>query len=300
MERVLLTGSTELLTKHFMSVYEGVYDMRLLTRTPSAPNHYYWNPLKDELDPQALERVDHILHIGGSTDSPLSLDVRGRDVLGSYRAGGAALIGRMLMAMGLEIKSFITASSTTFYGSNSSPYIHTESSPSGKDFLAQLHLAGEEEAFILEVEALAKRSVSLRFGNVLCHYDGILPHIAFGSSCGLALIYGSGEQILPWVHVSDAVRILRWAIENHELYGAYNAVAPEWVTYERLTKTAASLRAATACPIHLPMGLLRMVRQELAEQFLHSNRVSSKHIEESGFNFLYPDIYSALISIYDL
>lgn len=300
MERVLLTGANEILARHFMGVYEGVYDMRLLTRHPKEENHFYWNPLKDEIDPKALENVDHIIHVGGSTENPMMLDVRHRDVLTSYRAGGTALIGRMLMAMGQEVKSFITASSSTYYGSHTNPYIHTESSPSGDDFLAQLHSAGEEEAYILEVETLAKRSVALRFGNILCHYGGVLPHIAFGSEKGLAFIYGKGEQIIPWIHVSDAVRILRWAIENDEMYGAYNCVAPEWVTYDKLSSTAAYVKRGRTYPIHLPKCLLRMMRQELAEQFLHSNRISSKHLLQSGFSFLYPDIHSALTSIYDL
>lgn len=300
MERVLLTGSNEILTRHFMAVYEGLYDMRLLTRHPREDNHFYWNPLKDELDPKALEGVDHIIHVGGSTENPLALDVRHRDVLMSYRAGGTALIGRMLMAMGQEVKSFVTASSTTYYGSYTDPYIHTEASPSGDDFLSQLHSSGEEEAHILEIEQLAKRTVALRFGNILCHYGGILPHIAIGSDLGLAVIYGKGEQIIPWVHVSDGVRLLRWAIDNDNLYGAYNCAAPEWVTYDKLSSTAAYVRRGRTYPIHLPKFLLRIVRQELAEQFLNSNRVSSKHILRSGFEFLYPDILSALSSIYDM
>lgn len=300
MDRVLLTGSNELLTRHFMSVYEGVYDMRLLTRHPMADNHFYWNPLKDELDPNALEGVDHIIHVGGSSESPLTLDVHHRDVLISYRAGGTALIGRMLMALGQELETFITVSSTTFYGSDTNPYIHTEASRSGYDFLAQLHSAGEEEAYILEVEALAKRSVALRFGNVLCHYGGILPHIAIGSSRGIAVIYGNGDQIIPWIHVSDAARILRWAIDNDNLYGAYNCVAPDWVTYDQLSSTAAYVRRGRTYPLHLPKCLLRMARGEFSEQFLNSNRISCKHLLQTGYSFLYPDIHSALTSIYDL
>ncbi|MDD7437807.1 MAG: DUF1731 domain-containing protein [Bacteroidales bacterium] len=300
MERVLLTGSNEILTRHFMGVYEGLYDMRLLTRHPKADHHFYWNPLKDELDPEALEGVDYIVHVGGSTENPLTLDVRHRDVLTSYRAGGTDLIGRMLMALGQEVKSFITISSTTYYGSYPNPYIHTEASPSGDDFLAQLHSAGEEEAYILEVEALTRRSVALRFGNILCHYGGILPHIAAGSDLGLAIIYGKGEQIVPWVHVSDAVRMIRWAIDNNELYGAYNCVAPEWITYDKLVSTAAYVRRGRTYPIHLPKCILRMIRQELAEQYLHSNRISTNHLMQTGFTFLYPDIHSALTSVYDL
>lgn len=300
MERVLLTGTNELLTKHFMAVYEGVYDMRLLSKFPSQDNHFYWDPLRDELDPKALEGVDHILHIAGSSYTPTTLDIRSKYLLNTYRSDGTALIGRMLMALGLEVKTFVTASSTTFYGSSYDPYIHTEASTPGKDFLANLHAEGEEEAYILEIESLTKRSVSVRFGNVLCHYGGILPHIALGSNKGLAIIYGMGDQIIPWVHISDAVRTLRYIIENKEMYGPYNCTAPEWVSYKKLTGTAAHVRTGKSVPIHLPKMVLRLMRGELANPFLNSNRVTSHHLIDSGFRFLYPDIQSALHSIYDI
>lgn len=300
MERILLTGSNEVLTQHFMALYSGLYDMRLLTRHPKAENHFYWNPLHDELDPKALEGVDHILHLAGSSASPLALDLHQRNLLWSYRAGGTALIGRMLLAQGLEVKTFITGSSTTFYGNHADPYIHTEASAPGDDFLAQLHEAGEEEAYLLEVEALAKRSVTVRFGNILCHYGGVLPHFALGSDKGIALIFGKGEQVIPWVHISDAARTLSWIIRHSDMYDTYNCVAPEWVTYQKLVTTVAYMRSGRTFPIHLPKVCLRTIREELAEQYLHSNRVSSLQLIKSGFTFRYPTIQQALTSIYDL
>ena len=55
MERILVTGGEELLARHFERMYRGVYDVRLLCRRPSRAGEFYWNPLRDELDPAALE-----------------------------------------------------------------------------------------------------------------------------------------------------------------------------------------------------------------------------------------------------
>lgn len=300
METILLTGEKEELTQHFIGLYEDKYEIRLLTREPTQDFHYYWDPMHDELDPIALEGVDHILHLTGSMIAPLNLDVRRKDIMNTYRSGATALIGRLLMATGQKVKTFITASSTTYYGSRPHPYIHTEYSPSGNDFLALMHQAGEEEAHILEVEALAERSVIARFGHILCHYGGILPHITLGSECGIAFIHGSGEQIIPWIHISDACRILHKMIEDPRMRSVYNCIAPEWITYKELVTTAAELQRNRHLSIYLPKCVLRSIRKELAEQYLFSNRVSDSRLEDSGFNFLYPDIESALINIYDL
>lgn len=298
MDRVLLTGADELLTRHFMAMYEGVYDMRILTRRPKGINEFYWNPFREEVDPKALEGVKHIIHMAGSTRIPTSLNVRSKDLLLNYRANGVALIGRMMMAKGLEVESFITASSTNFYGSECDPYIHTEASLPGEDFMAELHAAAEEETYLLEVEALAKRTVSIRFGQVFCHYGGILPHIAIGADMGIALIYGLGEQILPWVHVTDAVRALWYALENDEMCGAYNCTAPQWASYRKISTTAALVKSGRSIPIHLPKCALRFLHSECADQFLRSNRVSSMHLVRSGFDFVYPELYGALENLY--
>lgn len=298
MDRVLLTGADELLTRHFMDMYEGVYDMRLLTHRPRGANDFYWDPMCDEIDPQALEGVEHIVHVAGATRIPSSLDVRSKDLLLSQRANGVALIGRMMMAKGIEVESFITASSANFYGSTCDPYIHTEASLPSEDFLASLHASAEEETYLLEIEALVQRSVAIRFGHIFCHYGGILPHIAACADMGVSLIFGLGEQILPWVHVSDAVRAVRYAIENRDICGAYNCTAPKWASYRKIATTAARMQVGRCIPIHLPKLVLKLMYSDFSNQYLYSNRVSSKHLVKSGFDFLYPDIDSALASIY--
>ena len=298
MERILLTGGEELLARHFERMYRGVYDVRLLCRRPCKAGEFYWNPLRDELDPAALEGVNHIVHMAGLAGEGSRLDIRGRDRLWRERVGGAALIGRYLLATGGQVESFVNISSTAIYGCGMDPYIHTEGSPVGSGILAGLYAGGEEEAYLIEAEALAKRWVSLRMGVVLCGYGGVLPYIAKGGELGLALLCGLGRQLVPWVHVSDAVRSIWLALENREMRGIYNVTAPKWTNYQEIATLSAQLRSGRSLSIPLPRTAWRALVGAWGGPLMHSQRVASERLEELGFEFVHPDILGALKHIY--
>lgn len=47
---------------------------------------------------------------------------------------------------------------------------------------------------------------------------------------------GSGKQFLPWIHVHDMAMLIKFAIENEEVKGILNGVAPQIITNEEFTK----------------------------------------------------------------
>ena len=56
---------------------------------------------------------------------------------------------------------------------------------------------------------------------------------------GIATILSAGRQVLSWIHIDDIARIYLHAIENKNIEGVYNAVAPEPVSNKELTLTLA-------------------------------------------------------------
>lgn len=298
MERILITGKKSLLAKHFEALFGDKYDLRFLTSHPTEENDFYWSPMEDEIDPVALDGVDHILHLTGAILMPNSKSVKERDVLLTYRVSSIALIGRMLMARGQKIKSIVTASSYYYYGTTYSPYIYTEHHKAGSDYYAQLNQAAEEESYILEVEKLAERSVYPRFGNILCEDRGILPLISIGSPCGLAISYGLGRQIIPWVHITDACRTLDYIIEHPKMVGPYNCVAPGWITYREIAENCAKIRNGKVLPVHVPSSIMKAKYGKYTDFILRSKRISMKRLLNSGFDFVFPDFISAVMDIY--
>lgn len=158
----------------------------------------------------------------------------------------------------------------------------------------------EEEAQILQVEASVQRAVIFRFGRVLYHFGGVLPKMTLGSQYGIAPYFGSGHQLIPWVHINDAVRALEWAVANSHVRGIYNCTSPVWHSFKDISVSVAYLRSGKVRLLPLPNSFLRMFQEGVAESFISGMRVSSSKIVEAGFEYSYPRLEEALLNIYDL
>ena len=76
---------------------------------------------------------------------------------------------------------------------------------------------------------------------------------------GIAAILGDGKQIISWIHIDDLCRLLLFAIENENVSGIYNAVAPKPVSNKELTlKLAKQMRGKFFIPVHVPAFALKL------------------------------------------
>lgn len=53
---------------------------------------------------------------------------------------------------------------------------------------------------------------------------------------GLGGPIASGKQFLPWIHIEDLIRLIQFAIENENVKGVLNGVAPQVITNAEFTK----------------------------------------------------------------
>jgi NAD dependent epimerase/dehydratase family enzyme len=106
---------------------------------------------------------------------------------------------------------------------------------------------------------------------------------------------GSGKQLVSWIHIDDLCRLFINAIENDQLTGSYNAVAPNPVTNKTLTiELAKNMKGKFFIPMHVPAFMLKIMLGERSIEVLKSTTVSSEKIIKTGFRFLYPTIDVAL------
>lgn len=85
------------------------------------------------------------------------------------------------------------------------------------------------------------------------------------------------------------------AIENEQLSGVYNAVAPQPVTNKTLTiELAETMKGKLYIPLHVPSFILKLVLGDRSMEVLKSTTVSCAKIQQTGFTFLYPTIENAL------
>jgi len=191
-----------------------------------------------------------------------------------------------------KIKAVISASAIGWYGSDNGK-VFTEEDPAANDFLGQTCAAWENS--IQPVVELGKRLVKLRLGIVLSNEGGALREFKKPLALGVAAILGDGKQMTSWIHIDDLCRGFLFAIENRELEGVYNLAAPEPVDNKTLMLTLAQNRKRKSyVSFNVPSSLLKLALGEMSVEILKSATVSSLKIQQAGFNFIYPNIKSAI------
>lgn len=248
-------------------------------------------------DPPVLEELggqESVVHLAGESVVGRWTPAKKRRIRESRILGTRALVDAIEKAQPRP-RVLVSASAVGYYGSTGEETV-TESSPAGTDFLARVCVDWEREA--RRVESLGVRLVCLRIGFVLGRAGGALAALERLTAVGLGGAVGHGQQWWSWVHVEDVVGMIRWALEREDLRGPVNAVAPH---PERQSDFARALRRAMHRPSILPSPAfaLRMTLGEFAQELLTSRRVLPDAALERGYDFLHPQLPSALADLYD-
>lgn len=196
---------------------------------------------------------------------------------------------------GHEIKTFISTSAVGYYGFRDDEELTEESSP-GKDFLAQLAVDWEKEAWRAKDRGV--RVVLTRFGIVLGEEGGALGQMIpiFKKDLGGPL--GSGKQWFSWIHREDLSRAMLFLFEHAEISGPVNLTAPNPVRNRDL---AAAIGKAMRRPafMRVPGFMLRLALGEFGSVLLEGQRVIPQRLLQSGFRFQYARIEEALAEIFE-
>jgi uncharacterized protein (TIGR01777 family) len=129
---------------------------------------------------------------------------------------------------------------------------------------------------------------------VLSKEGGALEKLSQPIKMGVGAALGSGEQYIPWIHLEDLCNIYLYTIENEEIKGIYNAVAPEHLTNKSLTKIIANKLKKPLWLPNIPAFVMKLILGKMAAIILEGSRVSSEKIMATGFKFNYPTIKEAL------
>lgn len=296
MSTVLITGGTGLIGKLLCSaLHEQGYSIKLLSRTVSSQSTYptfHWNPDTHQISQDAFKDVDYIVHLAGENIGEQRWsENRKKRILESRMLSGQLLLDT-IQQKGIALKGFISASAIGYYGGITSKKIFSEDDGAATDFLGQVCQAWESTA--QGVADLGIRTTTLRIGVVLTPTGGALSKLAFPIRLWAGAALGSGRQYLPWIHVDDLIAIISNSIRDEKVSGVYNAVAPQHITNEDMTKQIAQILKRPLLLPRIPGFILKLIMGEMSAIVLEGSRVSSGKIENEGFSFLYPEVDQAL------
>lgn len=304
---VLISGGSGLvgtnLTRHLM---ERNFQVIILTRnknkTSDNPNisFSHWDIKNQIIDPGAVKKADHIIHLAGAgvMDKNWSADYK-KTIIKS-RTESADLLIKALKETDHQVQTFVSASAIGYYGPDPKPLERgegfVESDLPSDDFLGETCVLWE--AASEPVKDLGIRRVVLRQGIVLANEGGAFKEFKTPLKFGVATVFGSGKQILSWIHIDDVCRMFCESIENDHTRGVYNAVAPEPVAQKKFMNVLGDkFKGNFFIPMHVPAFMLKLILGKRSVEILKSATVSDKKIKSTGFTFLYPSLEAALTEL---
>ncbi|MFC6998373.1 TIGR01777 family oxidoreductase [Rufibacter roseus] len=299
-DKILIAGGTGLLgTRLSEMLIDSGYEVALLSRTPDKYARYKtfkWDIAAGHIDENAIRYADYIINLAGSSVSGDKWTVsRKRDILNS-RIQSTNLLCKYLENTPHHVKGYLASSAVGIYG-NSGDRLMMEESSYGSDFLAEVCKQWESASWQVHNQNI--RTVIFRIGVVLSNKGGALPQIAKPIKMLAGSPLGSGKQFMSWIHIDDMCRLFIKAIEDRQMTGVYNAVAPNPVTNEELTRTLAKVMHKPMVMPNVPTFGLKLMLGEMSSIVLNSSRVSATKILQTGFTFEYNYIQEALESLYN-
>jgi uncharacterized protein len=191
-----------------------------------------------------------------------------------------------------KTKKFLTTSAVGIYGDCKEELL-TEERASGKSFLADVCVDWEKEAQLAKEKDV--KVAAMRFGVVLGD-GGALSMMtqAFKLFAGGPL--GSGQHWFPWIHIKDIEKAVEFLIDNKELEGDFNFVAPGLIRQKQFAK---ALGKALNRPAFMPAPsfVIKTIMGELGNALLESQKAVPEGLAHAGYNFLFEDVDSALKDI---
>ena len=243
----------------------------------------------------AVSGCDAVIHLAGAGIADRRWSASYKKLVSDSRIDSTHQVVQAIEAAVDRPKVLINASAVGYYG-NTADRTTDESGAPGDDFLAQLTLRWEAQAY--RAQSLQLREVRLRFGIVLDERGGALAKMITPFRLMLGGPLGSGRQYMPWIHWRDVVGLVDLALKDHELSGPVNIVAPEPVTNRTFARTLGSVLHRPAF-IPTPRFALRLAIGEFAKFVTMSQRIIPTKAEGHGYRFLYPELRPALDSLID-
>jgi len=248
-----------------------------------------WEPGHTILPTAARDGVDAIVNLAGAPIGTGRWSAAQREQIRTSRLTSTRGVVAALGGTGPGV--LVNASAVGYYGDTESAV--DEDAPSGTDFLATLCVEWEREAMAGGDRA---RVVMARSGVVLARDGGAFAPILRVAKLGLLGTMGTGRQWVPWIHIDDEVGALLHCLDQPELSGPVNLVAPG---PERQGDFARVVRRAVHRPSTLPAPsfLLRTALGPAAALVLSGQRVVPAVLEASGFEFAHPTLEGAVVAL---
>jgi uncharacterized protein (TIGR01777 family) len=291
---IAITGASGLIGRRLLREFTSAgHTLHVLSRhagtnLPAGVKLSVWDPAKGAPPQECLEPADAVIHLAGEPVAQRwTSEVKQR--IRQSRVEATRGLVEAMRGLSHRPATLVSASATGYYGPRADEILD-ESSPPGPGFLPEVCVGWEREA--QGAAALGIRVVRIRIGIVLDPRGGALARMLPPFRLGVGGRLGSGRQWMSWIHLTDLVEMIRFAIEQ-PTQGVLNGVSPAPVTNREFTSELAhAVHRPAIFPV--PALALRVIFGEMSKVLLESQRVIPRAAEGAGFRFRFPTLRPAL------
>jgi UDP-glucose 4-epimerase len=253
----------------------------LMNLPPSVDYEFVLGDIRNEDDVRAAlgDDTDVVVHLAALCNATLSFERR--DATEEINYGGTVNVVTAAR-QAPSVKRFIYASTTSVYGPTSG-IVDEEGACLPASPYAEFKLKGEQDVLGLSTDTGGRlRATVLRFATVYGYAPGLRVHtvvniFAFRAAVGAAMeVFGSGNQLRPFVHVTDVSRAIAFCIDNDRTSDEIFNVVGENASVNQII---ALLRR------HFPRLLVVQADKEILNQI--SYEVDGSKLQNLGFRMLH-------------
>jgi uncharacterized protein (TIGR01777 family) len=290
----LITGGTGLVGQQLSRLLiENNCEVSHLSRNPTKGDieSFHWDVKKNEIDLDAIKHSDVIIHLAGAGVANHRWTRKWKREIYDSRIDSTKLLVEAVRNHNSRLSHFISASAIGYYGWDTGSQMVDEETQKGNGFLADVVSNWEKE--VSKLSEFGVVNSKIRIGIVLSDKGAALTEMMRPIKFGLGAALGSGNQYMSWIHIDDLCRMIVHILKPGN-EGIFNAVAPSPVTNREFTKQLANAMGKPFFLPNVPSLALKLLLGEMQVMLTGGNKVSSKKIEQTGFNFQFPSLDSAL------
>jgi uncharacterized protein (TIGR01777 family) len=279
---VLIAGGSGLIGSHLVQHLEKKgLQVKILTRTPKAQNHVFWDPYKGEINIDEIRKTEIIINLCGSGLADKRWSSKRKKELRDSRIIPVEFLFELRQQL-TELRQYISASGITCYGFEDRPDCYRESDPYGKTYVDGLVNEWENSSRLFSKEV---STVILRFGVVLSGKGGAIPRLLKPIKIGIGAVIGTGQQIIIVGFISHVI--------DNNLDGVYNLNADN-ATNENLTIELAKQVNKRIWLPKIPAFVIRLMFGEMSTLLLNGVCVDNTKVLDTGYRFRINELSESL------
>ena len=299
MKKVVIAGGAGFLGRALArSLAQDGWEVVILSRRPAPADGFIRTAVWDGKNAGAwaaeLDGAEAVVNLAGRSVACLHTPENRREIVDS-RVNSVRSIDQACRQCRQPPTVLVQAASLAIYG-DPDDRICDETSPHGTGFSVEVCEAWEG-VFFAGAAAGGARRVALRIGFVFGRDGGALKPLANLARWFLGGAAGSGRQYISWLHIDDFCAMVRWAIDNPQTQGAYNATGPAPATNADFMR---ALRSALGRPWAPPtpawavkLGARFIIRAD-PDLALGGRRCVPRRLLDEGFAFRHTDLGATL------